>query len=280
MKKRIILAALLSLVLILSAFVGCSLNLKKEAPYTVYYDGYSMWSESLRDLGDYVAPSEATITFNGKTYTGKHIKTEQGAGLVYLAYSDYEGEGFSFQLNVDDGSLLRFSLDCPENTAGTFDAVQGRSVADALADDYISLDKYQVIQDGTGEHKHDYHYVRYVEEIRTRSEVRIEMNCDGTVCYFHQFNTEDFDNVKSVSINEKRVKKAVEKKLEEAGLRFDSFEIKDSAPTMLLRTPTNQVAAFYRIVLYRLDDNGNKLSDGMTSVAVVIPFKKYNPFKP
>lgn len=275
MKKRKVLAVLLSLVLIISTLGGCA----QGTAYTAYRPGDQEWPE--KNMDNYVAPSEASVTFNGKTYTGSYSKTTYSLEATCpIVFYRYTGNGFWFTIDGDTGILREINLDYPEDRMCTFNEEHGRNVADALADDYISLEKNTVkCSVLENPHRHKYRYGRDINGFATTGGVQITLNCKGEVCRFSQGM--DFENVKSVDIDEEQVKKAVEKRYEDWTSPFGKIYSRCEIGSMMLtKTHTNQCALYCMLKLYAVDENGFETVEGIDRALVVVDHQKFNPFKP
>ena len=266
MKKRKILVALLSLVLILSTFGGCTQS--KLRAYSAYHESDKIWTEY---KSTYTPPSEASVTFNGVTYAG----TYSGPMLkhLYQTYS-YEGAGVSFQVDAN-GRLCQLSLDHQENKTCTFDESRWRKVADEVAENYISLDTYQVrYVVNKDPHLHEYRYERDIGSDRSVSDIIIRMNCSGEVCYFDY--ALEFENVRSVDADEGKVQKAVDKYMSK-NKEFSRWEIRATA---LFKTSSNQCAVYCSVWPYSIDIDGNERSWAGFGLVVIVDHEKYDPSKP
>ena len=268
MKKRKILAVLLSLVLIVSTFAGC-------APYTAYSSNDEIWSEY---KNTYTPPSEASVTFNGMTYTGTYSgSTNKYSDYRYEFYS-YEGDGVSFEVDAN-GRLCTLSLDHQENEVCAFDEVRWRKVADELADDYISLDTYQVrYVVNEDPHLHEYRYERDIGSDRSMCDIRIMTNCSGEICFFN--HAIDFENVKSVDADEDKVQRAVDKYMKKQKRFGDKYTRWEIGATALTKTSSNQCAVLCRVLPYYIGVCGYEHCADVIDIIVIVDHEKYDPSKP
>ena len=268
MNNRKILAVLLSLILILSAFSGCTQS--ELRAYSVYYVEDEIWAEY---KSAYTPPSEASVTFNGVTYTGTYYGSTHDHYYQYAFYY-YEGDGVSFAVDTK-GRLCRLSLDYQENKTCTFDEVRWRKAADELADDYISLDTCQVSPVVTEDaHLHEYRYKRDLGCDYSIFDIIIRMNCSGEVCYFDY--ALEFENVRSVDADEGKVQKAVDKYMSK-NKEFSRWEIRATA---LFKTSSNQCAVYCSVWPYSIDIDGNERSRAGFGLVVIVDHEKYDPSKP
>ena len=254
MKKRKILAVLLSLVLLLSAFGGCTKS--KLRAYSVYSGTDEIWTKY---KSTYTPPREASVTFNGVTYTGT------------FSAGSYIGDGFSFVID-ENGRLCVLRLDHQEDKTCMFDEARWRKAADEVADNYISLDNHRVEHAVTEDpHLHEYRYERDLGSGYSKDDIIIGMNCSGEICYF--YHAIGFENVKSVDIDEDKLQKAIDGYMKKTyGKSFSRWDIEGG---ILVRTESNQCAVACMVWPY--------LSDAPTFglwIEVIVNHKKYNPFKP
>ena len=275
MKKRKILAVLLSLVLILSAFGGCTQS--KLRAYSAYSSFDKIWTEY---ESTYTPPSEASVTFNGVTYTGTYSGLTFWTSKYYYEFYSYRGDGVSF--NVDaKGRLFFLSLEHQEDKTCTFDEACWRKAADEVADDYISLDnhrvEYVVMEYPQYPHLHEYRYERDLGSGYTGSDIIIRMNCSGEICYFR--HNIAFENVKSVVVERDKVQKAVDQCMKETyGDRFSRWEIRFLP---LIKTVSNQCGLNCILEAYENYGNGKESeSEEIIEIIVIVDHEKFNPFKP
>ena len=269
MKKRIILAALLSLVLILSAFGGCTQS--KLRAYSVYLQNDEIWTKY---KSTYTPPREASVTFNGVTYTGTFSRTDPSPSSP-SAYS-YIGDDFTFDID-ENGRLRKLSLDHQENKTCTFDEACWRKAADELADDYISLDNHQVkyvIMESP--HLHEYRYERNLGSDRSVSDIIIRMNCSGEICYF--YHTIDFENVKSVDVDQNKVQRAINKYMIKT--YWNEFTRWEIGATEMTKTSSNHCAVLCNVLAYYIGVCGYEHFDVIKGITVIVDHEKYDSFKP
>ena len=272
MKKRKILAVLLSLVLILSAFGGCTQS--KLRAYSAYSSFDKIWTEY---ESTYTPPSEASVTFNGVTYTGTYSGLTFRTSEYYYEFYSYRGDGVSFDVDAK-GRLFSLSLEHQEDKTCTFDEACWRKAADEVADNYISLDNYRVEYVVTEYfHLHEYRYERDLGSGYSGIDVIIGMNCSGEICYFR--HNIAFENVKSVVVERDKVQKAVDQCMKETyGDRFSRWEIRFLS---LIKTVSNQCGLNCILEAYENYGNGKETeSKEIIEIIVIVDHEKFNPFKP
>ncbi len=272
MKKRKILAVLLTLVLILSAFSGCTQS--KLRAYSAYSSFDKIWTEY---ESTYTPPSEASVTFNGVTYTGTYSGLTFWTDKYYYEFYSYRGDGVSFDVDAK-GRLFSLSLEHQEDKTCTFDEARWRKAADEVADNYISLDNHRVEYVVTEDpHLHEYRYERDLGSGYTRSDIIIRMNCSGEICYFcYEIK---YENVKSVVVERDKVQKAVDQYMKETyGDRFSRWVIRFLP---LIKTVSNQCGLYCILDAYKNYGNGKESeSEELITFIVIIDHEKFNPFKP
>ncbi|MBQ6852052.1 MAG: hypothetical protein IJO04_03365 [Oscillospiraceae bacterium] len=269
MKKRKVLAVLLSLVLILSAFGGCTQS--KLRAYSVYLQNDEIWTKY---KSTYTPPREASVTFNGVTYTGTYSTPTFDYNDYYYELYSYEGAGVSFQVDAN-GRLRKLNLDHQENKTCTFDEACWQKAADEVADNYISLDNHRVEYVVTEDpHMHQYRYERDLGSGYSKIDVIIGMNCSGEICYFrHEI---EFENIRSVVVDQDKVQKAIDGYMKKTyGKSFSRWDVEGK---ILVKTRSNQCAVFCRVWPYLFDES--KSPTFGLGLIVIVDHQKYNPFKP
>ena len=164
-------------------------------------------------------------------------------------------------------------------------------MADAIVDDYISLDEYQVKQPDSDSHSHSYRYYREVDGIETSDYIEIGFDCSGDFRGYSYGQLGAFKNVKRVDIDMENIEKAIEKRWKEfyaenkmlSNYDFTGYEIKDSK-LCLVKTEANQCALRFMV---SSSHEGRKQGDGtyitggrLMQMVVIIDYEKYDWFKP
>lgn len=288
MKRRKMLAASLSIALAVSILTGCSQDSENKRELNAAYFP-SEYPVIRAKLDDYTAPSEATVVVNGITYTGTYAKTTQPDVDTFCSshvYHTYKGDGYEFLISAQNGEFRELCMDYTKVAACTFCKEKCREKADAIADDYISLDDYSVTESiDEGEDGHSYHtfdYSREVSGMKTSDRAIIRFNCNGDLYYVSLMQIGAFENVKSVIIDKETVKKAVEKRVKNdykrIGKEFSRVEI--SYGERLIKTEANQCAVFVLVRNYYKTEDGEQGEGKILPMLVIVNYRKHNWFKP
>lgn len=232
---------------------------------------YDIWSsfrehcEPLREQ-DETAPKEATVTFNGVTYTGAYDSTMAVAPYPFKMHQ-YDGDNVYFDINSDTGELVSISLTRDTmQYISTVDEEYCRQIADALADDYIDLKKYKVESeklDFYDNFRCRFNYYREIGGYKTADGLEIIVDGNGEILLFRSYILGSFSNVLHVK---KLDEDKVDETLNEAILKFyeplhekERIEYKMIDDVMLIKTPDNKIAYLYyvntySIIKYTLED--------------------------
>lgn len=292
MKGYKTIAALLCVVLAVSFFGGCSQNgATKGEINTAYFVGDPVWPMLYTDHYYYTdeIPNEATVTVNGITYTGTFNSLDQLCYQLPYVFFDYKGDGFYFQIGAHDEKCYSFWLDHQEVEVCKFDISHGRKTADAIADDYISLNEYQVkqpeLESDTGVHSHSYKYYREIDGIETSDYIIIGFDCNGDLRGFRFGQLGAFKNVKRVDIDEEKVKKAIEVKSKElykdSQLVFTGYEIRDPEG-YLIKSEADQCVLSYTVSTSheQKGEEYNTVGGRLFRMVVIVDYEKHDWFKP
>ena len=286
MKYTRLLQVVISLIVAILILGGCGQNgAKKGKIYTAYFQGEDVWPYN--DPERYAVPDdEATIVVNGVTYTGVYQSTLAVNGITSDVFYEYTGAGFEFSINARDQKFHSLRLSPPKEKVCTLDASHGREIADAIADDFISLEDYQVIESTPHAiyNTHQYEYYREVNGIKTKDCIIIEIDCSGNLNSVVLWQLGAFENVKSVAIDEEKAKAAIEEKCREyytdERRDFTSCEIRNSE-LLLVKTEANQCALHFRVApRYQDKDSERDTGDWVQLMLVIVDYEKYDWFKP
>lgn len=277
-------SVLLSVILATSCLGGCRSNeVETGEANTAYLNGDSIWP--IRELSTYSAPKEATVTVNGTTYTGSFLETAQPGTTSSDVYYWYKGDGFRFRTGANDGKFCGLVLEFPETDACAFNKEHGREMADAIADDYLSLDEYEVREidaeflSGHIQKEHFYTYFRIVDGYETSDGMSVSFNCNGELTDVCMFDLGSYKNVKSVDVEKEKVNVAIEKRLTQyytdKDLQYSRYEIIGGKGT-LQKTEADQCVLHVYVKPYWKDDEGCEYQDAMLSVRVIVDHEKKN----
>lgn len=276
-------SVLLSAILVTSCLGGCTKNNAATGEVnTAYLNGDAIWP--IRELSTYSAPKEATVTVNGTTYTGSFLETAQPGATSSDVYYWYKGDGFRFRIGANDKKFCGLVLELPEAGACTFNKEHGRKMADAIADDYLSLEEYTVrefdMESIPGVQKvHRYTYFRIVDGYETSDGMSVAFNCNGELTNVVMIDLGSCKNVKSVDVDKEKVNAAIEKRLTQyytdKDLQYSRCEIIGGKGT-LQKTEADQCVLRFYVKPYWKDNEGSEQQDAMLSVRVIVDYKKNN----
>lgn len=276
MKKLKITALLTIAVLVLAMFSGCT---EQKLAYTalgldtvsdgitgkIYASEVPGWSSEKRNPhNDSAAPAEASVIFNGVTYTGSYMTSfvwmpNTFVSHAYKLYLD-NGKRVDFRINSKTGELafISFVYIEPEQTTPV-EETECRKTADAVADDYISLEDYHVKVDSNGGDGYTYTYYRMVSGYITTDRIRIYVRENGEVgsCDISMVGT--FKNIKKLEIDEDKATAAIEEKLHQL---YGDIEYTIMQKEWV-KTPDGQYGQLYSIKVRQKNDHpeGGYLTD-------------------
>lgn len=227
MKIKTITSAILLFLMLL--FCGCSSSESNEEIKYVAYEAGSfdsldggnhlseipIWKdEKLNFHQDFSAPKEATVTFNGNTYSGIYTYSCVRKPNLYLSHC-YTGENVSFEINASTGELryIRFPVEIP--TDEKYNEEQCRKIADTIADDYININDYKVIRSGRSD-QNDLYAFKYYKEINgfeTSDTLTVSLNSNGEVWAFGKYMLGTFDDISEISFDNEKIKIVLESKI-------------------------------------------------------------------
>lgn len=206
------------------------------------------WYETYQDP---TAPENATVTFNGVTYTGTYQETMDLLPQPYIQHT-YRGDKYEFSIRSDTGKLCEFKDRLPLKDMSTVDKSYCRQLADSIVDDYFDLDEYLVKEECSVHGENyimTYTYYKDFDGYQSADRYWIRINGNGEVEYFTMYGAGSFADVKRVSVNEKKVKKAIKEKLEEiyAGttVPVEKFEIQSEG--LLLKMEDGSCAVYFDV---------------------------------
>lgn len=276
MKKLKIPALLMTVAAVLAMFSGCT---EQKLAYTalgldtvsdgitgkIYTSEVSEWSfEKRNSHKDASAPAEATVTFNGVTYTGSYETSFVWMPNAFVSHA-YEqkledGVSVTFRINSKTGKLTFISIyHMNQEQTTPVEEAQCRKTADAIADDYISLKDYKVNVDIGRGGGYSYTYYREVNGYATTDMMRVYVRENGEFgsCDIAMVGT--FKDVKKLEIDEEKAATAIEEKLQ---LLYGEVEY-TVVNKEWVKTPDGQCGRLYRLKVRQKDDHpeGGFLTD-------------------
>ena len=177
---------------------------------------YPLWSaEMLSYHQNTAAPAEAVVTFQGQTYSGSYLYSAVKQPNLFISHR-YKGSNVYFELNGETGQLtfLMFSQELAQQA--TLSESACRQVADAIADDYITLSEYQVertTQDYYENKLYTYTYYREVNGYRTSDQMTVAVDGNGTLISFGMYMLGAFATPQTVVYDRQMADAALQTKL-------------------------------------------------------------------
>ncbi|MBE6629892.1 MAG: hypothetical protein E7624_03470 [Ruminococcaceae bacterium] len=249
---------LLCFVLLLMSFVGCQEEYQGE--YVALEVGgtdsqFAIWSsEKLNYHQASQAPKTATVTFNGRTYSGSYKNSCVNMPDLYVSHR-YKCEDTWFKVDDDAKELLHISF-FYDYAGGKKSQVDCKKIADAIADDYISLSEYKV---GVEVIEHPlcyiFTYYREVSTYRTTDGLSISIDGNGRIRSFTKRAIGSFEDIESVPIDEKKAQDTIEAKLDaiyQGNTKRKGHEILD---VILIKLEDDTCALLYTIENRFEDEN-------------------------
>lgn len=249
-KKRLMILLIPIVLLILIAVgVGCGSKKIADLNYTALQVGTSefpLWDSSkTRDYQDKSAPKEATVTFNGKTYSGVYDCSIINVPNLYTSHK-YKGDNFYFEINGKTGELSSIYFLDASFGGNAISKEKCKEIADLIADDYIDLSEYKVEEYKYGS-AYSFDYFREVNGYKTVDRLTVGVEENGNVAVFGKYTLGSFENVDSIKIDEEKAKKVIEAKLK--SIYKDKIDLDDYSVDnfILLKHDHDNIALLYTI---------------------------------
>lgn len=261
--KCLRITALLTVAIILFAMLGgCG---EKEMAYKVLESGSSdgmdkgkhtsdiqEWSYEKRNPhDDATAPAEMSVTFDGVTYNGTYQRSYTTMPNTFVSHrykgKTENGKTVNFSVHAQTHKLAFISISYKLVQEATKDEDECRKIADAIADDYISMKDYKVKVDKNESLSYTYTYYREVSGYETADRMRIVVGGDGVVrsCDVSQLGT--FKGVSKLAIDEEKATVAIEAKLQEMYGHLDVEMEHWVSKIEWVKTADGQIGRLYEI---------------------------------
>ena len=255
MTKIRFISLLICFVLLLMSVVGCQEEYQGEyvALEVGAFDAtdggnhaseFELWnSEKANSHQDPQAPTTATVTFNGVTYSGNYRRSLIRVPNQYVSHR-YIGDKVFFEISDEDGTLSQISFVYEVSRTGKMSQEQCKEIADAIADDYISLSEYELdvsVQD----HSYTFSYYREIGGFRTTDSLWVAVDKNGRISSFGKKMLGSFEDIESVSIDEKKAQDAIVAKLDtiyQGNTKRKGYEILD---VILIKLEDDTCALLY-----------------------------------
>ena len=245
---------LLCFVLLLMSFVGCGDEYNGE--YVALQVGVSYGVDSGKHAREVEfwnrseegedAPKSATVTFNGRTYSGDYDDSSLRLPDLYVSHY-YKSGNVQFSIDGKEGELVSISF-AYDFARGGRTQEECRPIADAIADDYISLSEYK-FDVTVVEHPLQYTFTYYREISGYQTADRLSISIDGTgrIRSFRKGAIGSFEDIESVPIDEKKAEEAISAKLDaiyEEDTLYREYEVKS---VVLIKLEDDTCALFYTV---------------------------------
>ena len=164
---------------------------------------------------DVTAPAEAVVTFQGQTYSGTYSKSSIRTLNLYVSHK-YIGDDAFFEINAETGQLSSILIMREFTHQATLDESACRQIADAIADDYITLSDYQVTlsaQDYYENKLYSYMYYREVNGYKTSDQIHVILDGNGILSSFTMYMPGAFAAPQAAVYNKELADAALQTKL-------------------------------------------------------------------
>ncbi len=177
---------------------------------------YPLWStEMLSYHQDATAPKEAVVTFQRQTYSGSYLYSAVKQPNVFISHR-YNDSNVYFELNGETGQLTYIMFARESLPQATISESACRQIADAIADDYITLSDYQVTlsaQDYYENKLYSYMYYREVNGYKTSDQIHVILDGNGILSSFTMYMPGAFAAPQAAVYNKELADAALQTKL-------------------------------------------------------------------
>ncbi|MBR4109368.1 MAG: hypothetical protein IKK41_03520 [Oscillospiraceae bacterium] len=262
MKKLRITALLIVTAIVLTILSGCT---EVELSYTVLdlatvtdviggqrsceVPGWSYEKQNPHE--DASAPAEATVEFNGETYTGSYDGSfiwmpNPFVSHCYKAEME-DGTSVDFRINSLTGEMTYISFYNMTEQGTLTEEAESRKIADTVAKNYISLKDYKVkVESFYDNTAFAYTYYRAVSGYETTDHIRIFVK-NGVVSNCDVAMAGTFKKVKKLTIDEERATSAIKAKIQQIYGHLDTMTGYTIQKTEWVKAPDGQYGRLYRI---------------------------------
>ncbi len=188
---------------------------------------HPIWNpNSCNSYEDAFAPREASVSFEGKTYTGEYIASVLKPGLT-SAHHQYSGDGAYFTVDSRSGALVFI---VPEESVSD-DALTDdsrKAIAEGIAKKYIDVREYELVVyklDVAGSvyaNVHGFQYLRKADGCKTYDSLEIAITLDGN--HVRVTLPRASINTNEVDFDLEKAKEALTDKVEEVYKTLDGFQ--------------------------------------------------------
>ncbi len=187
----------------------------------VHKSEYALWSESGNgQLAEKDVPPEITVTFNGKAYRATYRETDSQIlpPCTYYTHS-YQADIGYFDVRADTGEVVGFQSTAEDSLTGTLTEDECRTLADAVADDYINISQYKVKVDRGGELAggnclYSFTYYQEVDGYMTADQVVVAVWAHGEIGVYRSLMRGSFTDMERSPLDSKKADEVIEKKIE------------------------------------------------------------------
>ena len=178
---------------------------------------FALWDESKTNYHqDAKADEKASIIFNGITYFGDYQRSAIKIPNLYTSHR-YKGDKVYFEVNSITGELASITFVYEPSVTASMSQEQCKKIADSIADDYISIVEYRVDiteQSIESNYLYTFTYYREVSGYKTADSLTISIDGNGNISSFGKAMLGSFDEIESVSVDDKKAKNTIDAKLE------------------------------------------------------------------
>lgn len=230
MKKLKFISLITLGVLLLTSVVGCGMISEQEADYIALEIGtfdaddgglhtseFAIWDENQTNYHqDAKAAENVSVTFNGTSYSGNYQRSATKVPNLYVSHR-YKGDKVFFEVNGTTGELTSITFVYEPSESSSLSQDQCRTIADSIVDDYINVDEYCITVNSQPIHSnclYTFTYYREVSGYKTADSLTISIDGNGNISSFGKAMLGSFDEIESVSVDDKKAKNTIDAKLE------------------------------------------------------------------
>lgn len=230
MKKLKFISLITIGVLLLTSVVGCGMSSEQEADYIALEIGtfdaedgglhtseFAIWDENQTNYHqDAKAAENVSVTFNGTSYSGSYQRSVTKVPNLYVSHR-YKGDKVFFEVNGTTGELTSITFVYEPSEASSLSQDQCRTIADSIVDEYIDVDEYCIAVTSQPIYSnclYTFTYYREVSGYKTADSLTISIDGNGNVSSFGKAMLGSFDEIESVSVDNKKAKNTIDAKLE------------------------------------------------------------------
>jgi len=182
----------------------------------IHASEYSIWDTSKVNYHqDKSAPSQATVSFNGITYTGTYMRSVVRVPNLYVSHR-FKGDNVFFEINAETGELSSITFAYEPLKQASLDKKSCEDIAKSIADKYINLDAYTMdvstsrIYDN---YLYSFNFYKEINGYKTADSLTVVVDGNGNINSFAAKMIGSFSNSESVYLDNEKMSIAIDEKL-------------------------------------------------------------------